>query len=161
MSDKSPHSRGARVIGVQRSSQPAGTDCIIDLQKESLEEAAKTLTQRRGADLVLDTVGGDLFEPALRTLRLGGRQIAIASSGKRRVEFDLIDFYHNAATLHGVDLSGFTGKHGAGILDELRAELENRALRALPIDETPLDRGVEAYAAVQRGTHKRQALILN
>jgi NADPH2:quinone reductase len=28
--------------------------------------------------LVLDAVGGDLFEPALRTLRLGGRQIAIA-----------------------------------------------------------------------------------
>jgi hypothetical protein len=27
--------------------------------------------------------------------------------------------------------------------------------------EIPVDRGVEAYEAVQRGTHKRQALILN
>jgi len=148
------------VIGVQRSSNSAGTDYVIDVQKEALHEAVQTLTRGAGVDIVFDAVGGDLFEPALKSLRLGGRQIAIASLGKRRVEFDLIDFYHNVATLHGVDSSSFTGQHAAGILNELRAAFDGGELKPLPTDEALLDHAAEAYETVKRGTHQRQVLIL-
>jgi NADPH:quinone reductase len=124
-------------------------------------EAVKTVTHGAGVDIVLDTVGGDLFEAVMGTLRLGGRQIAIASPGKTRVEFDLIDFCHSATTLHGVDSAGLSGQHSAGILNELRAEFESGALKALPTDEVLLDRAVEAYETVQRGTPRREVLILN
>jgi len=154
------HRQGARVIGVQRSSNSAGTDYVIDVQKEALHEAVQTLTRGAGVDIVFDAVGGDLFEPALKSLRLGGRQIAIASLGKRRVEFDLIDFYHNVATLHGVDSSSFTGQHAAGILNELRAAFDGGELKPLPTDEALLDHAAEAYETVKRGTHQRQVLIL-
>jgi NADPH:quinone reductase-like Zn-dependent oxidoreductase len=154
------HRQGAKVIGVQRSSNSAGTDYVIDLQKEALHEAVQALTRGVGVDIVLDAVGGDLFEPALKSLRLGGRQIAIASLGKRRVEFDLIDFYHNVATLHGVDSFGFSGQHAAGILNELREAFEDGELKPLPTDETPLDHAAEAYETVKRGTYQRQVLIL-
>jgi NADPH:quinone reductase len=154
------HRQGAKVIGVQRSSNSAGTDYVIDIQKEALHEAVQALTRGVGADIVLDAVGGDLFEPALKSLRVGGRQIAIASLGKRRVEFDLIDFYHNVATLHGVDSFGFSGQHAAGILNELREAFEDGELKPLPTDETPLDHADEAYETVKRGTHQRQVLIL-
>ena len=154
------HRQGAKVIGVQRSSNSAGTDYVIDIQKEALHEAVQALTRGVGADIVLDAVGGDLFEPALKSLRVGGRQIAIASLGKRRVEFDLIDFYHNVATLHGVDSFGFSGQHAAGILDELRDAFEHGELKTLPTDETLLDHAAEAYETVKRGTHQRQVLIL-
>jgi NADPH:quinone reductase-like Zn-dependent oxidoreductase len=154
------HRQGAKVIGVQRSSNSAGTDYVIDLQKEALHEAVQALTRGVGVDIVLDAVGGDLFEPALKSLRLGGRQIAIASLGKRRVEFDLIDFYHNVATLHGVDSFGFSGQHAAGILNELREAFEDGELKPLPTDETPLDHAAEAYETVKRGTHQRQILMM-
>jgi|SRR5271165_144523 len=166
------HRRGARVVGVQRNGNSTGADFTINIQSEVLDfvglvletpamlEAVKTLTHGAGVDIVLDAVGGDLFEPALRTLRLGGRQITIASPGKRRVDFDLVDFYQSAATLHGVDSTGFTGDHSAGILNELGVEFESGALKALPTDEVLLDRAVEAYEAVQRGTPKREVLIL-
>ena len=154
------HRQGARVIGVQRSSNSAGTDYVIDVQKEALHEAVQTLTRGAGVDIVFDAVGGDLFEPALKSLRLGGRQIAIASLGKRRVEFDLIDFYHNVATLHGVDSSSFTGQHAAGILNELRAAFDGGELKPLPTDEALLDHAAETYETVKRGTHQRQVLIL-
>ena len=154
------HRQGAKVIGVQRSSNSAGTDYVIDVQKEALHEAVQTLTRGAGVDIVFDTVGGDLFEPALKSLRLGGRQIAIASLGKRRVEFDLIDFYHNVATLHGVDSFGFSGQHAAGILNELREAFEDGELKPLPTDETPLDHAAEAYETVKRGTHQRQILMM-
>ena len=42
-----------------------------------------------------------MFESALRSLRIGGRQVAIASTGDGRVSFDLIDFYHNLSRLIG------------------------------------------------------------
>jgi len=153
------HRQGAKVIGVQRSSNSAGTDYVIDIQKEALHEAVQALTRGVGADIVLDAVGGDLFEPALKSLRVGGRQIAIASLGKRRVEFDLIDFYHNVATLHGVDSFGFSGQHAARILNELREAFEHGELKPLPTDETLLDHAVEAYETVRLGAHQRQVLV--
>jgi NADPH:quinone reductase len=48
-------------------------------------------TEGRGADVVFDTVGGPLFEPALKALAHRGRQLVIASVGDRRISFDLID----------------------------------------------------------------------
>jgi len=167
------HRRGAKVIGVQRSSNCTGADFTIDIRDQVLDfvgfvpgapamlETVQTLTRGAGVDVALDTVGGDLFELVLATLRVGGRQIAIASPGKRRVEFDLIDFYQNAITLYSVNSTGFTGHHSAGILNELRAQFESGALKALPTDEVFLDRAVEAYETVQRGTPKREVLILN
>ena len=59
-----------------------------------------------------------------------------------------------------MDSTGFTGQHSAGILNELRAEFESGALKALLTDEVLLDRAVEAYETVQRGTPKREVLIL-
>jgi len=64
---------------------------------------------RHGSDRIRRAVLDDrrvLVQAGVKVLRLGGRQVAIASPGKRHVEFDLVDFYHNAATLHGVDTSG-------------------------------------------------------
>jgi NADPH:quinone reductase-like Zn-dependent oxidoreductase len=52
-----------------------------------------------GADLVLDTVGGPLFEPCLESLGQRGRQVAIASMGDPRVTFNLVNFYHKEARL--------------------------------------------------------------
>jgi NADPH:quinone reductase-like Zn-dependent oxidoreductase len=155
------HWRKARVIGVQRSSHPADADDVIDTSTQDLIEAVTALTGGKGVDIALDTVGGDLFEPALRTLRLGGRQIAVASRGKKHVEFDLVDFYHNAATLHGVDSLGFSGERLAAVQDQLRLAFEVGALQAPAIAEVPLDRAVGAYEAVDRGARDRQVLILN
>jgi NADPH:quinone reductase-like Zn-dependent oxidoreductase len=43
------------------------------------------------------------FEKYGPPLRYGGRQVAIASLGSGRVEFSLVDFYHNLLSLTGVD----------------------------------------------------------
>jgi NADPH:quinone reductase-like Zn-dependent oxidoreductase len=155
------HWRKARVIGVQRSSHPAGADDVIDTSTQDLIEGVMALTGGNGVDIAFDTVGGDLFEPTLRMLRRGGRQIAVASRGRKRVEFDLVDFYHNAATLHGVDSLGFSGERSAAILEQLRVAFEERALQAPAIAEVPLDHAVGAYELVDRGSRDRQVLILD
>jgi NADPH:quinone reductase len=86
-----------RVIGADTSSDPfPGTESVINTKTEDLRQRVLELTAGKGADAVLDTVGGPMFEPALRSLMVGGRQVAI-SSGDPRVAFNLVEFYHNSS----------------------------------------------------------------
>ncbi len=83
----------ARVLAASRSSNPvAGAAGVINTRTEDLRARVFELTDNKGADAVFDTVGGAMFEPSLRCLRVGGRQIAITSTGERRVCFDLYRF---------------------------------------------------------------------
>jgi NADPH:quinone reductase len=144
--------RKARVLAAARSSDPiAGSDAVINTTKEDLRERVFELTDGKGADAVFDLVGGAMFEPALRSLRLGGRQIAIASAGDRRVSFDLVDFYHNLSRLIGVDSMKFTAGDVGAIADELRQGFETGALKPLPIETVPFENAVEAYQKVADG----------
>jgi NADPH2:quinone reductase len=144
------HARGARVIGADRSPEnPSGADAMIDTTKQNLAEAAFALTDGRGADLALDTVGGALFEASLNSLRIGGRQVAIASN-PQVVSFNLVDFYHGLKRLIGVDTLKLGGEQIAAILDRLRDGFENGTLQPPSIKTWPFERAVEAYEAVER-----------
>jgi NADPH:quinone reductase len=154
------HWRKARVIGADRHDRPSDADAFVNVQSKDLLAEVKALTDGRGVDLVLDTVGGPLFEPSLRSLRPGGRQVAIASAGNGRVEFNLVDFYHKSGRLIGVDTVKLTGAEIAKIMDELRVGFDDGHLRPPPIETWTLDRGVEAYAAVEKGrTSSKQVLL--
>jgi NADPH:quinone reductase len=141
--------KGAKAIPAIRAKGevPAGT---IDTQAPDMPAAVRALTDGKGADLVLDTVGGALFEPALTSLRVGGRHLAIVSRGTRRVSFDLTDFYHNRIHLIGVDSLGLNGAEIAAIMDALRPGFETAALRPFEVTTWPLARAAEAYAAADR-----------
>ena len=55
----------------------AGAEAVINTAKDDVRERVFALTDGQGVDVVFDTVGGPRFEPALRSLGIGGRQIAI------------------------------------------------------------------------------------
>jgi NADPH2:quinone reductase len=138
--------RKARVLGAARSSDPVpGTAAVINTTTDDLGHRVFELTNGKGVEAVLDTVGGAMFEPALRCLRIGGRQVAIASTGERRVSFDLIDFYHNLSRLIGVDSMKFTPRDVAAIADELRLGFEAGALKPPPLQLVPFENAIEAY----------------
>jgi len=150
----------ARVIGADMRSDPIpGAESVVDTRTEDLRERVLELTAGKGVDAVFDTVGGPLFEPALRSLRLGGRQVAIASPGHPRVSFSLTDFYHNFSRLFGVDSFGLTSRQIAEIEDELRLGFETGALKPLPIEIVPFEQAVDAYSRVaERQTKTKQVL---
>ena len=142
----------ARVIGAARTSDPIpGTESVVNTDTDDLREKVMELTHGDGVHVVFDTVGGPMFEPALRSLRHGGRHVAIASAGAPRVTFNLIDFYHNLSRLIGVDSYGLTPGQVAAIEDELRPGFESGALKPLPIDVVPFEKAVDAYRRVAAG----------
>jgi NADPH:quinone reductase len=150
--------RGARVIGVDRqklrSDAPAAAafDEFFVLEGKPLESMVRTATSDRGADVVFDSVGGPMFELALKALGHRGRQLEISSAGDRRVSFDLLDFYHNESQLFGVDTRARDAVASAVLLEALGPFFEQGAFQTPAIDRVfALSDGREAYEEVDRG----------
>lgn len=156
------HWKGARVIGAGRSDRPSDADLHINTRDQNMLDTIADATGGLGVDIVLDTVGGTMFEFALKTLRSSGRQIAISSTESPRVEFDLPDFYHRQLRLIGVDTMKLTGIEIAAILDELRSGFETGALMPPLCDLLPYERATEAYANVaSKKSTRKQVLSFN
>jgi NADPH:quinone reductase len=108
---------GGRVIGADRRApvQNAPVRAIAEkliIGADDLPTEVRAATGGKGADVVLDLVGGVMFCSALKSLSLRGRLVEIASTGQREVSFDLVDFYHNESRLFGVDTHAQTRPDG-------------------------------------------------
>lgn len=148
------------MIGAAATLDPIpGTESVVNTKIEDLREKVLELTAGKGVDAVFDTVGGPMFEPALRSLRFGGRQVAIAGNGDPRVSFNLIDFYHNFSQLLGVDSYGLTPRQVGEITDELRASFETGALKPPPIELVPLEKAVDANSRIAAGQAKVKQVL--
>ena len=141
--------RGAEPIIADRR-RPDGVEHFIDTSSSDLREAVLELTGGRGADMVLDAVGGALFEPALRSLRFGGRMAGLISH-EPRVEFDLVEFYGRELHLTGLASVFMDGAHCANIFDQLRALFDRGILIPPAIKTWPLANSAEAYQTVLDG----------
>ena len=74
---------GARVIAATSSAekcalcQSIGADATINYSTENLRDAVKALTNGKGPDVIYDPVGGDLAEPAFRSIAWRGRYLVV------------------------------------------------------------------------------------
>jgi NADPH:quinone reductase-like Zn-dependent oxidoreductase len=150
----------AHVIGADITSDAIpGVQSVVDTRTEDLRERVLELTAGRGVDVVFDTVGGPMFEPALRSLRRGGRQVAISSRGEARVSFNLIDFYRNSSRLLGVDSYDLTARQVGEIFAELLCGFETGALKPPAIEIVPFEKAVDAYRRMTAGLAKAKQVL--
>lgn len=74
---------GARVIATAGSAEKLdhlkreGVHATVDYTRDDMRLAIKDLTGGRGADVILDPVGGPVFEPSLRALAPEGRLLVV------------------------------------------------------------------------------------
>lgn len=156
-------SMGANVIATVFST-PLAPDLAsavqtISLKNDKLVNALKKLTDGRGADLILDTVGGSLFESCIECLSNGGRQVAIASTDPR-VSFNLIDFYRKQPLLIGVNTLLLSIEECADILKSLISGIESGLYTPEKIDEISLADAPKAYEEIQNGKAKVKKVIV-
>jgi NADPH:quinone reductase len=149
----------AFIIGADITPEPSAADVFVDLTKQDLEEEVNRLTGSAGVDLVLDGVGSDLFEPCIRSLRIGGRQIAIASAPNHRVQFDLLSFVRRRTLLLGVSTIDMSGVEVANLLNELRPALEEGHLRPPKFQTHSFDNAIAVYIAVANKTSQDQQIL--
>ena len=78
---------GARVIAAASSpeklevARQAGADELIDYSDGELKEKVKALTGGKGADVIYDPVGGELFDQCMRCINWYGRVLIIGFVG--------------------------------------------------------------------------------
>lgn len=125
---------GARVIGTGRSADRdaatrLGAQRFIDLQDDRLEDAGQV-------DLVLDVIGGDVFDRSLPLVRPGGRIVTIAAPPPARPE--------------GGDAVFFVVEPDRATLAELARQVSAGAL--VPVVDTvrSLDEAPAAFAPATR-----------
>jgi NADPH2:quinone reductase len=155
---------GARIIGTDRRSPRPGaaiTDAGVSLVADGADIPAAVLDANggRGADVVLDCVGGLMFRHALGCLALSGRLVEMSATGAREVTFNLADFYHNENRLIGIDSLKLDLTASAVVLEKLAPGFEAGDYRPAPIARRfPLAEAVAAYQAVADGEQGRVVL---
>ena len=126
-----------------------GADVSVNYSVEDLKDRIKELTGG-GADVVIDPVGGELAEEALRALRWGGRFVTVgfASGTIPRIPLNLVLL--KWVTIKGIDLRTFA-EHAPDLARRDRAALWDLAASGLQPHISavyPLDRVTEALRAV-------------
>ncbi len=161
---------GARVIAAASSEEKCalcrslGADATIDYGREDLRTALKTLTDGRGPDIVYDPVGGDLAEPAFRSIAWRGRYLVIgfAAGGIPALPFNLPLL--KGASVVGVFWGGFARHEPqaqAAMMGTL-AEWYTQGKIKPVIDRTlPLARLKEAYALMGSRSVKGKLVMVD
>ena len=130
---------GARVTAVASTPEKleaaaaCGAERLIDHRAGDLRQALRSALPE-GADVVIDPVGGDLAEPALRSLHWGGRFVTVgyASGTIPRIPLNLV-------LLKGVHILGFQFRDFAAHLPEELARNDRELLDLLAAGRaTPL-----------------------
>jgi NADPH:quinone reductase len=158
------HWKGASVIAADIAEGPSEADVFLNIKEEDLVNGVQRVTGGKGVDLLLDTVGGDLFSSCLQSLRIGGRQIAIANSTgpEADVHMNLSDFYHHRLHLIGVDTQKLTGPEIAAILNQLKEGFQGGFLRVAQPEINKFGNAVETYLRVaEKKTRNKQVLVFD
>ena len=149
--------RGAKAI-VAAAHRPDDVEHFIDTSTSDLHEAALELTDGRGVDMVLDAAGGTMFEPAVKSLRFGGRLAGLHSH--ERVDVDLVEIYSYERHVTGLASVFMNGAHCANIFDQLAALFDSNLLTAPALKTWPLEQVADAYQTVQDGSAGIRQVLL-
>ena len=103
---------GAKVIAAASSEEKlqfakkAGADFLVNYSDGDLKTKIKELTKGKGADVIFDPVGGDLFDQATRCINWNGRLLVVGFTSGRIPEYKA-----NIALLKGSSMVGvFLGR---------------------------------------------------
>ena len=83
---------GARVIATASSpeklevARKPGADVLVDYTKDDFVAATRDATSGKGADLVLEMVGGDVFESSIAAVRPFGRVVVYGAASGRSAD---------------------------------------------------------------------------
>jgi NADPH2:quinone reductase len=153
---------GARVLaGISRPERAAavlaaGANAVIDLSRadlrDGLREAVYAVTDGRGADIILDPLGGAVFEAALRALAWRGRLVVIgfAAGGIPTVKTNYLLLKN--IEVSGLQVSDYRKRRPAQMAEcfaEIFAFYDAGKVKPAAATVFPLERAGEALAALR------------
>jgi NADPH2:quinone reductase len=161
---------GARVIAGASTDEKCsfcreiGADATLNYSREDLREALKALTEGRGPDIVYDAVGGDLAEPAFRSIAWRGRYLVVGFAAGGIPSLPLNLALLKGAAIVGVFWGSFTQREpkafAQSITELLRWQADGKVQplidSRLPMRELPA-----AYARMGSRQVRGKVLLVN
>lgn len=156
---------GARVIATARGAdklavaREAGADELIDYSAEDIRGRVLEITGGRGADVIFDPVGGDVFDASLRCIAWEGRILVIGFASGRIPEIPANRLLVKNVAAVGFYWGAYAERDPAVVRDsfaELFGWYAEGRLKPHVSNVLPLERAAEALAllAARRSTGK-------
>ncbi|MBK7402302.1 MAG: NADPH:quinone oxidoreductase family protein [Myxococcales bacterium] len=148
---------GARVIATASSDEKLavvhghGAHEVIHTGREDVKARVKELTGGKGADVIFDPVGGDLFDASVRCLATEGRLLTIGYASGRIPQVPANLLLVKNAVVIGVYWGAYLEKDPHVVhesLDQLLAMLGRGVLRPRVDSRVPLNEGGSAIATL-------------
>jgi NADPH2:quinone reductase len=156
------HVMGARVLaGILRpertaSVQAAGADAVIDLSaadlRDSLRAQVYAVTEGRGVDIILDPLGGTIFEAAVRALAWRGRLVVIGFAAGTIPTIRTNYLLLKNIEISGLQISDYRRRRPAQVaacFAEIFSLYEQGKVKPAAVTAFPLARAGEALAALR------------
>jgi NADPH2:quinone reductase len=104
-----------------------GADEVIDYREEDFAERVLELTGGKGADVIYDSVGGDVFERSLQCIAWNGRLLVIGFASGRIPEVRLNRILLKNIAVTGLHWSAYLEKEPARVRESFDALFELHA----------------------------------
>lgn len=134
-----------------------GADLAVDYRDEDFVKAVKEFTQGRGADVILDMVGGDYIEKNHEAAAVEGRivQIAFLRGAKATVNFMRVmlkRLVHTGSTLRARDTT-FKAAIAAALLEKVWPLIESGRVKPIVDSTFALADVAEAHRRMETNAH--------
>jgi len=154
---------GAHVIATAGSDERArqceqlGADLGVNYRADDFVARTLDATNGRGADVILDMVGGDYVQRNCRAAAVDGRIVQIAFTQGQKATIDLWPIMQKRLIYTGSTLRSRSPEAKAAIADALRAKVwpHLEAGRCRPVIDSvfPLTEAAKAHARLESGAH--------
>lgn len=162
---------GARVLATAGSFEKCaacealGAERAINYHTQDFVAAVRETTQDRGADVILDMVGGEYMQRNISAAAVEGRIALIAVQGGARAEIDLRQLLVKRLKIMGATLrpqsSAAKGRIARDLLNEVWPLFAERRLAPPPIHARfALQAAAAAHALMESGTHIGKIVLL-
>jgi NADPH:quinone reductase len=146
-----------------RACEALGAERGINYRGEDFAQVAKTLTDGRGVDVILDMVGGDYLPREIGCLADDGRIVLIALLGGSKAMLDMGQVLRRRLTISGSTLRPRPVAFKAAIAAQLRARvwplLEARKIKPVIYQTFPLEQAAAAHALMESGAHVGKIML--
>ncbi len=142
-----------------------GVDVGIDASRDSQVEAIMAATDKRGVDVIIDTIGGSAFEDHIKSLAVKGRLVNLARlGGASTAQVDINLLWLNRLKLIGATFRTRSEQERLDCIQACARDLlpffREGKLR-LPIDRTfPMDSIADAYAYIASSQHMGKIVLV-
>jgi NADPH:quinone reductase-like Zn-dependent oxidoreductase len=122
-----------------------GADAVINYKTQDFAREIRGLTDRRGVDVVVDSVGGDSYAKSLASLVKGGRLVTCGATAGARPQTDLQRIFWNQLSVFGSTMGSrrdFT---------EMLNFVCKRGVKPIIDQVFPLAAGAQAFARMEEG----------